>query len=43
MTIKLKKKVRAGGIHVNHAQPALPVRTRVQAGSLTVNHSQTAR
>jgi hypothetical protein len=42
--MKIKTKVKAGGIELNHNQSAakagMPVKTRVKAGGLSLNHNQ---
>jgi hypothetical protein len=41
--MKIKTKVRAGKLAVNHNVVVVPVRTKVRAGRLAVNHNQSTR
>jgi hypothetical protein len=42
--LRVKSKVKGGGLHVNHHQvvvPGLRVKSKVKAGGVHLNHSQT--
>ena len=39
--MKIRSKVQAGGVNLNHVQGGLVVRSRVRAGGVKLNHNQT--
>ncbi len=38
--MKVKSKINAGALSINHNQAALTVKTKVKAGAVLLNHNQ---